>query len=109
MLTRTINSTSNSLGTSGTRAGWGAPRVETIRAVDVDNINRGAGARLADRTDAVAAVAGQASVASLRGPAYFDGTRDVDHYVSVFAGIFVFVFGSLGYPLLPMIVGALQD
>jgi predicted MFS family arabinose efflux permease len=75
----------------------------------VDNINRGTGTRLAERMEAVAAVAGSGSPASLRGPAYFDGTRDVDHSITIFAGIFIFVFGSLGYPLLPMIVGALQD
>ena len=93
MLTRAINSTSNSLGTSGAQAGWGAPRVETIGAAGVDNINRGTGARLAERTEALAAIAGPGSVAALRGPAYFGGTRDVDHSISIFAGIFVFVFG----------------
>ena len=71
--------------------------------------NPGAGAQLADLAEPIAAIAGPGSVASLRGTwsAQFDGTRDPDHSMSIFAGIFTFVFGSLGYPLLPMIVGAL--
>lgn len=77
----------------------------------MENTNSGTGAQLAERAEPVAAIAGPGSVASLRArwPAHFNGTRDVDHSMSVFAGIFTFVFGSLGYPLLPMIVGALQD
>jgi len=77
----------------------------------VENINRETGGGLAELSEPVAAVAGPGSVASLRSgwPSHFGGTRDIDHSVSIFAGIFTFVFGSLGYPLLPMIVGALQD
>lgn len=75
----------------------------------MENINRGTGARLAERTEPAAAMAGPNSVSVLRGPAHFDGAHHVDHPISIFAGIFIFVFGSLGYPLLPMIVGALQD
>lgn len=77
----------------------------------MQSTNPGTGAHLADLAEPVAAIAGPGSVASLRGrwSAHFDGTRDPDHSMSIFAGIFTFVFGSLGYPLLPMIVGALQD
>jgi hypothetical protein len=75
----------------------------------MENIESGTGTRLAELSESVAAVTGPGSVAALRGPNYFDGSREVDHSISIFAGIFTFVFGSLGYPLLPMIVGALQD
>jgi predicted MFS family arabinose efflux permease len=75
----------------------------------MENIESGTGTRLGELSESVAAVAGPGSVAALRGPNYFDGSREVDHSISIFAGIFTFVFGSLGYPLLPMIVGALQD
>lgn len=68
-------------------------------------------AELIDLAEPAAAIAGPGAVPSLRGrfASNFRGARHVAHPVSVWAGIFVFVFGSLGYPLLPVIVGALSE
>ena len=105
ILTRDINSLSNNLAKSGAKARWaGAPGAEMIGATGVENIDPGMSAELAE-------LAQPGAIAASRGrwSAHFAGTRNVDHSISIFAGIFTFVFGSLGYPLLPMIVGALQD